>query len=234
MELKIGAMEAVKFGLFKNCHKFKAGDRGFILEKDQGAVCLYATDAAHETIFCAIPMGPYKNLKLFSFYIFCPDEQKLLCSVGRALFVVDFAEKWASTNVENFRIYGSEHWGQDFQRPWDRSFWKLFGLPEVDAGMDNAAAERFWQWFLDNEQTIIAKLSGEDAVDVVSLVDERITPVFPYLPGKDIQFQLGFHEGKGEFFFYHNDYEKLQADGESFGSMMPDELNQRWTFLLQK
>lgn len=234
MELSTGAMEAVKFSLFKNCHKFEAGDRGFVLEKADGAVCLYATDAAHERIYCAIPMGPYKNLKLFRFYIFCPDGQKLLCAVGRALFVVDFAEKWASTNVDNFQIFGSEYWGQNCQRPWERTFWKLFGLPEVDSGMDTAAAEAFWQWFAENEQAIIEKLSGPDSMEIVDLVDARITPVFPYLPGKDIQFQLGFNEGMGEFFFYHADHEKLRADGEVFGRMMPESLREHWNYLLQK
>lgn len=234
MELKIGAVECVKLGLFKSCHKFEAGDRGFVLEKDHGAICLYATDAAHEKIYCAMPMGAYKDLKLFHFYIFCHDERKLLCGVGRALFVVDFAEKWASTNVENFHIFGSDHWGESCQRPWDRAFLKLFGIPDEDAGMDIAAAERFWQWFAENEETIAEKLGGQNAMEVVNMVDRRITSVFPYAPGEAIQFQLGWNEGRGEFFFYHAGHKKLMTDGEALGNMMPEDLKQRWSYKLEK
>ncbi len=234
MELKIGAVESVKFGLFKSRFQFEAGDRGFVLEKEQGAVCLYATDAAHEKIYCAMPMGAYKDLKLFTFYIFCHDESKLLCGVGRALFVVDFAEKWAATNVEGFHIFGSEHWGESCQRVWDRAYLKLFGIPDEEAGMDIAAAEGFWQWFAEQEQFITEKLGGENAMEVVELVDARITPIFPYAPAQAIQFQLGWNEGAGEFFFYHSGHKKLMADGETLGNMMPEALRERWAYKLQK
>ena len=230
MKLTTGNVESVKFGLFKNRFLFEADQRGFVLEKDDGAVCLYATDASHESIYCAIPMGPYKNLKYFQFYLFCPDDQKLLCAVGRALFVVDFTEKWAATNVDNFEIFGSDHWGQQCQRPWDQKFLKLFGLPDEEAPMDHAAAEQFWQWFMANEPVITEKLGGDQATEVVELVDKELAPIFPYVPGHVIEFQLGWNQGAGEFFFYHHGHERLQADGETLGRMMPDPLRERWSY----
>lgn len=234
MELNIGTTQAVKFGLFKNCHKFEAGSRGLVLEKESGGICLYATDAAHENIYCAMPMGRSKDLKMLNFYIFNHDEQKLLCGVGRALFVMDFAEKWAATNVDGFHIFGSDHWGQSCQRVWQPEYMKLFGLPVEDAGMDMTAAEHFWQWFAENEQTITEKLGGKDAMEVVNLVDGQICPVFPYAPSQAIQFQLGWNDGAGEFFFFHSGHKKLMADGETFGRMMSEDLRSRWTFKLEK
>lgn len=234
MELKIGSTQAVKFGLFKNCHKFEAGERGLVLESDRQGICLYATDAAHSKIYCAMPMGKSRDMKLLNYYIFCHDAHKLLCGVGRALFVMDFTEKWASTNVEGFHVFGSDHWGENCQRPWQPEFVRLFGLPMEDAGMDIAAAEGFWRWFAEHEAMLTEKLSGQDAMEVVNLVDQRITPVFPYVPGQAIQFQLGWNEGAGEFFFFHNNHAKLRADGEALGKLMPEELSQRWTFRLEK
>lgn len=234
MELKIGESQSVKFGLFKNRFLFESGDRGFVLEKDHGGICLYATDGAHENIFCAMPMGRIRELKLLPFHIHCYDHQKLLCAVGRALFVVDFAGKWAATNVDGFRVFGSDHWGESCQRLWEPEYVKLFGLPMEDMGLDTAAAERFWQWFAENEQTIAERLGSENAMEVVNLVDERICPVFPYAPREAVQFQLGWNEGAGEFFFFHSNHKKLMADGEAFGKMMPEDLQERWTFKLEK
>ena len=233
MELKIGTTEKVNFSLFKKRFLFESGDRGLVLEQADGVVCLYATDAAHSKILCAMPMGQSRDMKKLNYYIFAPDEHKLLAAVGRALFVMDFSEKWAASNLENYKIYGSEHWGQECQRPWQGSYMKLFGLPDVDAPMDEAAAGHFWAWFREQEEKITEKLSGSGASEVIGWVDEKICPVFPYVPADAVQFELGFNNGVGEFFFFHNENEKLRIDGEAFAALLPEELKDRWTVKVQ-
>lgn len=233
MELKIGGMEQVSFSLFKKRFLFESGHRGLVLEQADGVVCLYATDAAHSKILCAMPMGRIRDMKKLTYFIFAPDENKLLAAVGTALFVMDFSEQWAATNLENYKIYGSDHWGQDCQKPWQGSYMTLFGLPDEDAPMDEAAARAFWGWFAESEPKIIEKLSGSGAMEVIDWVDEKICPVFPYAVGDMIHFELGFNNGQGEIFLFHNDDEQFRTDYEAFAAMLPEELKPRWTVKVQ-
>ena len=233
MELKIGGMEQVSFSLFKKRFLFESGHRGLVLEQADGVVCPYATDDAHSKILCAMPMGRIRDMKKLTYFVFAPDENKLLAAVGTALFVMDFSEQWAATNLENYKIYGSEHWGQDCQKPWQGSYMTLFGLPDEDAPMDEAAARAFWGWFAENEEKIIEKLSGSGAMEVIGWVDEKICPVFPYAVGDMIHFELGFNNGQGEIFLFHTDDEQFRTDYEAFAAMLPEELKPRWTVKVQ-
>lgn len=234
MELKLGNVERVGFTLLKKRFLFESGIRGLVLEQADGGVCLYATDAAHGRIYCAMPLGSARDMKKLNYYIFCPDENKLLAAVGGALFVVDFTEEWAATNLDGYHIYGSEHWGQDCQRGWKGEYMPLFGLPNPDGGMDIAAATAFWNWFAENEERIAQTLSGNGAGEVVGWVDQRICPVFPYVPADAVQFELGWNQGKGEFFFFHNGNEKLLSDGQAFAAMMPEEMKLRWSVTVRE
>lgn len=98
--------------------------------------------------------------------------------------------------------------------------------------MNMEAAELFWQWFVEHEDWIIEteKTNGQD---VVWAVDERIVPIFPYMDAERIEFQFGYNDGKGEFFFFHLDDKYLMRDGEILGQMMPKALVERWTFILE-
>ncbi len=98
--------------------------------------------------------------------------------------------------------------------------------------MDTAAAEAFWVWFAEQEEWILANLKT-NGMDVVWAIDARIKPVFPYFK-KELEFQLGFNEGKGEFFFFHFGNKHLMRDGESLAEMMPEGLRGRWTVILEK
>ena len=67
--------------------------------------------------------------------------------------------------------------------------------------MNEEAARAFWAWFEEQELWIINCLSNHDSAFVWA-IDERLKPVFPYFK-KELEFQLGYNEGKGEFFFFH-------------------------------
>ena len=97
--------------------------------------------------------------------------------------------------------------------------------------MDTAAAEAFWAWFAEQEEWILANLKT-NGMDVVWAIDARIKPVFPYFK-KELEFQLGFNEGKGEFFFFHFGNKYLMRDGQMLAAMMPADLKARWTVILE-
>ena len=66
MELKIGDCEKVRLGLFKKQQMYEAGDRGLVLERADGGVCIYATDAAHGKILACVCMCKASMLAQFS------------------------------------------------------------------------------------------------------------------------------------------------------------------------
>ena len=97
--------------------------------------------------------------------------------------------------------------------------------------LNTKAAESFWTWFSENEEWIINTYKS-DGMKVVWAVDEKIKPVFPYFK-KELEFQLGFNDGKGKFFFFHLGDKNLIRDGKVFGDMMPEGLKTRWTYILE-
>ncbi len=98
--------------------------------------------------------------------------------------------------------------------------------------MNVAAAKAFWAWFAEKEEWIKANL-GVNGMDVVWAIDAELKPVFPYFK-KEIEFQLGFNDGRGEFFFFHFGNKNLIRDGKALAEMMPDDLKTRWTIILEK
>lgn len=98
--------------------------------------------------------------------------------------------------------------------------------------MDITAAESFWQWFVDNEDRIIEALARYD-MDIVREIDDQLVPIFPYYK-EELEFQLGFSEGTGEFIIFHLGCKSLQRDGERFCAMLPPALADRWTVTLEE
>ena len=109
----VGEAVKVKFSIFKNRFAFECGSHGVTLEKIGGGICLYATDSSHEEIYCAMPLGLERDFKDSAYYIYAPNDHQMLLRVHKAVMLVDFEGKWCSTNVKDFRVYGSKLWGQD-------------------------------------------------------------------------------------------------------------------------
>lgn len=97
--------------------------------------------------------------------------------------------------------------------------------------MDLTAAKTFWDWFKENEQWIIEKYKT-DGMELVDIVDEKLKPVFPYFR-RELEFQLGYNDGVGEIFFFHLHNKNLKRDGITLGEMMPEELKNNWTYILE-
>ncbi|MBE6958327.1 MAG: hypothetical protein E7447_04165 [Ruminococcaceae bacterium] len=98
--------------------------------------------------------------------------------------------------------------------------------------MDVHAAKAFWSWFAEKEEWIVSTIKT-NGMDVVWAVDAQIKPVFPYFK-KELEFQLGFNNGKGEFFFFHLGNKNLMRDGVLFADMMPNDLAERWKFIIEE
>ncbi len=108
----------------------------------------------------------------------------------------------------------------------------MFGfLKKAAREMNTEAAREFWSWFEDREKWIIAKLEVSDA-SFVDAIDEKLKPVFPYFR-RELEFQLGYNDGIGEFFFFHFGDARLQSDAEELGKQMPDSLKGRWQFICE-
>lgn len=98
--------------------------------------------------------------------------------------------------------------------------------------MDAQAAKDFWTWFTEKEEWIISNIKT-NGMDVVWAVDAQLKPVFPYFK-KELEFQMGFNDGKGEFFFFHLGSKNLMRDAVLFRDMMPQDLQTRWKLLIEK
>ncbi len=98
--------------------------------------------------------------------------------------------------------------------------------------MNEDAARSFWMWFAEKEDWIINCISHRDSAFVWA-IDERLKPVFPYFKG-ELEFQLGYNNDVGEFFFFHFGKRELVRDGETLGKMMPAEIGKKWHFILEK
>lgn len=107
----------------------------------------------------------------------------------------------------------------------------MFGLFKKKE-MDVAAAEAFWNWFAENEEWIIDNINS-NGQKVVWAIDKYITPIFPYCK-RELEFQLGYNKGQGEFFFFHFGDRALVRDGKILKDMMPSQLAERWIFILDK
>lgn len=98
--------------------------------------------------------------------------------------------------------------------------------------MNEEAAKSFWVWFQDQEKRIIDCIAKSDSAFVWA-IDERLKPVFPYFKG-ELEFQLGYNDQKGEFFFFHFGKKGLMRDGETLGKMMPPAIANNWRFILEE
>ena len=139
MTMQVGEAIKIKFTRFKRQYAYECGAHGIVLERMNGAIFLYVTDASHEDIHCVAPLGQESDFKDANYYLYSIDENRMFFRVRRALLYIDFAGKFCSSNVENFRIIGSPEWGQKCSVPWKDSYTRLYNSAEKKrTGSDNA------------------------------------------------------------------------------------------------
>lgn len=111
----------------------------------------------------------------------------------------------------------------------------MFGF--VKKEMNATAAQDFWAWFAETESWIVDNLNQSnpqaDSMAVIEAIDKKLKPIFPYFR-KELEFQLGYNQEQGEFFFFHMGNRNLIRDGKALSAMMPEALRPRWLFLLER
>lgn len=98
--------------------------------------------------------------------------------------------------------------------------------------MNLDAAKSFWAWFKEQEAWIIDCITKRDSAFVWA-IDERLKPVFPYFKG-ELEFQLGYDDGIGEFFFFHFGKKELIRDAKTLEELMPPSVTNHWKFISEK
>ncbi len=96
---------------------------------------------------------------------------------------------------------------------------------------DEEMMKSFWVWFEQNEEWIIATYKT-DGMAVVNAVDQKLSPAF-VCHRVEIEFQLGYNHGHGEFFFFDLNKRALRKDAERLASLMPAKLQENWTFIIE-
>jgi hypothetical protein len=82
------------------------------------------------------------------------------------------------------------------------------------------------------EKWIINCISKHDSAFIWE-IDKRLKLVFPYFK-KELEFQLGYNDDKGEFFFFHFGNKNLMKDSDELKKMMPQSICDHWTFISEK
>lgn len=183
-----------------------------------------------------IPLGPIKELNERGFNVKIQSKTRIIVSVGKAMFVVDYAAKKVATSVVGLRAYGVGEWGDYVQAPWRGDYPALFGLPAEEDDMNLNNAKMFWYWFRVNETDIIKMLNmgKKEEKSVYFQTHLWLSPVFPYVKPSAIQFDLRLSDEKHALVFHHGGDEQLLEDAPALGGMMPEELVSRWTFEIEE
>ena len=100
-----------------------------------------------------------------------------------------------------------------------------------DKKTDEMSMREFWDWFIENEGWIIENVKT-DREDVFSGVDQALAPVFYYLK-KDLEYEFSYNGEKWEFFFYYLNVKELNRDALKLAQMMPEDLKNRWVFIIE-
>lgn len=98
--------------------------------------------------------------------------------------------------------------------------------------INEVAAKQFWEWFKEKELWIIECINTNNHAFIWK-IDEKLKPIFPYFK-KELEFQLGYNNEVGEFFFFHLGNKNLIRDAEILKQMMPVDIAKKWKFVIEK
>lgn len=234
--MEIGEIKKFKMPITRRSMKFVCGDNALMLENQWGTWHLMAKDAKCKTLYCDIPLGDAKILRNVEYGIYAHSKGKMLATVGKIMYVFDFAGRKAATNLLGIRIFGSQAWGENVQHPWRAEYLGLFGLEVPELKFDPIAGELFWKGFSESEQAIISMIrEGKDRAKVLrQQLWIWMCPAFPYEKCGNIRFQISCTATENEFVFHHLNKPQLMEDAVTFKGMMPDYIAERWNFIIEE
>ncbi len=126
MNIEIGKPLKAKFNLLVKTFMFECGDNGIVMEKDKEGVTLYATNGAHNVMYCKIPMGSNGELRSQTYVFIAYSDTQIIVDAGRTHVVIDYEDRVATSSKPGCVITGSKAWGDDVQVEWDEEFEEFF------------------------------------------------------------------------------------------------------------
>lgn len=237
MELKLGESKTFKLPFWLKAVDMIHEGNGLRLERQKrGIACLNVNNGSRRIAYAAIPLGLVKDLNEVGFTVKAQSKTRMLFSVGAVKFVIDYAAKKVATNLIGLRVIGSQEWGENVQIPWRSEYQPLFGLPLPPAEMDKNTAKLFWQWFNVNEADISRMLNGskKEVKSINHQIDLWLCPVFPYVKGSLIDFEVICKGCDNTFIFHHGGHEQLAADAQEFAAAMPENMAKRWQYIVEE
>lgn len=236
MELKIGESKTFKLPFWLKAVDVICEKNGLRIERKRGNAILYINNGSRFTTYAGVPLGPIKALNEVGFTAKAHSRSRMIFNVGAVKFVIDYNAKKVATNLVGLRVGGSQEWGDHVQAPWRAEYQTLFGLPMPPLEMDKATAKLFWQWFNVNEADIIQMVNGDkkQAKSIFQQIDLWMCPVFPYAKGSEIDFDVKCGDGDNTFIFRTGGHPRLLADAQAFCNEMPDNMANRWNFVVEE
>ena len=232
MKLNAGESTVIKVPFWKKGVDVSFEGNILSIDRRNGNAYLIAAVGKLRNTCVNIPLGPIKELNERGFNVKIQSKSRIIMSVGRALFVVDYAAKTVATSVVGLRAFGGGEWGDNVQTPWRSEYFPLFDLPAPADDIDLNGAKMFWYWFHVNETDVIQMLDkGKKEEKSVNFQTHLwLSPVFPYAKPSDVNFELVVGDDKHSFIFHHNGDERLMEDAAALGGLMPEDLASRWNF----
>lgn len=236
MNLKIGESKTFKLPIWLKAVDILCEGNGLRLERKGQNAVLNVNNGSRRTVYAGVPLGRIKELNEFGFKVKAHSKNRMLFSVGKVLFVIDYGSKKMATNLIGLRFYGSKEWGENVQIPWRGDFMPLFDLPVPPPVMDKTAAELFWRWFHSGESAIVTMMEKgkKEAKSVCQQINLWLCPIFPYLNTAKIEFELKCSDKGHSFTIHHSGDEQLGEDLVALGEMMPEGLGKMWKFTVEE
>lgn len=130
MVLQVGKAEKCQFVRFvKNTNMFECGQNGMVVEREKNFFTLYATNAACNTIYAAVPLGSSSELFGRVLVVVAYSEDVMLLDGGDIRVVIDFDEQAIAVSKPGIQVRGSKHWGDDVQIDWEYDYNEFFAVP---------------------------------------------------------------------------------------------------------
>ena len=236
MKMNVGESTVIKVPFWKKGVDVQHEGNILSIDRKHDRAYIVAAVGKLKNTCMTLPLGPIKELNDLGFNVKIQSKTRILVSVGRALFVVDYAAKKIATSVVGLRAFGNGEWGENVQMPWRGDYPALFDQPANTDDMDLNFAKLFWHWFSVNETDIVKMLNKgkKEEKSVYYQTHLWLCPAFPYAKPNAIRFDLVPGDEKHRFVFHHGGNEALMDDAPAMGGLMPEGLADRWDFQIEE
>jgi len=103
---------------FEKVYMFETENKGLAVEKEGHMLTVYATDASHENIYCALCLLPPEYFRGRTLRI-VENGNKIFGDFVQLKFMIDFENKLCACDADDMRLFGSDAWGHNLTlMPW--------------------------------------------------------------------------------------------------------------------